>query len=217
MCLSSLKRNFVSLFHNSATFWTKSLLPYRLRKPCYSNNCRIFATGEMKGISSIKLKATFLLTVFGLNTVVGFACAMGLDMSINTSQHETEANKIPIHIHADGKKHHHQQEPVTSTHVHTNGKKHKHNNEQATENQDEKETSKKDKDGCCNDDIFKFQSLDKALNAKTGIDATVLVTLVSSFLRIDICKEPAVPTLHTNRYLFPPPPDILTNIQRFQI
>jgi hypothetical protein len=172
----------------------------------------------MKRNSSIKLKATFLLTVFGLNTVVGFACAMGMGMSFNASHHDSEANEASVHIHADGKKHHHQQEPIkTSAHVHTDGKKHEHNNEPATKHQDEKESSKKDKDDCCNEDVLKFQSLDKNLNAKTAINVTVLVAIVSTFLGIDIYKELAVPSLHTTRYLFPPPPDILISIHRFQI
>jgi hypothetical protein len=172
----------------------------------------------MKRMSSKQLKAAFLLTVFGLNTVVGIACSTGLEMSFNNSHHKTGADRIPIHIHADGNKHHHSQVPVkVSTHVHTTGKIHEHNKEQATKHQDEKETSKKDKDGCCNDEVLKFQSLDKVLNAKTAIDATVLVAIVNTFFGIDICKELAIPPLHINRYLFPPPPDILISIHRFQI
>ena len=56
---------------------------------------------------SIKLKATLLLIVFSMNTVVGFACAMGVDMGYNNSHHEAEATEVAVHVHADGKKHHH--------------------------------------------------------------------------------------------------------------
>lgn len=34
----------------------------------------------MKSTISIKIKAAFLLVVFALNTVVGFACSLGVDM-----------------------------------------------------------------------------------------------------------------------------------------
>lgn len=174
----------------------------------------------MKRNTSIKLKAASLLTVFGLNTVVGFACAVGMDMSFNTSHHESETNNASIHIHADGKKHHHQQEPVkASTHIHTDGKKHEHNNEPATKHQEEKETPKKDKDDCCNEDLLKFQQLDKNLNqnAKTAIDVPALVAIIGVFIGVDILKASPEPRLNTHRYLFPPPPNILIAIQKFQI
>ena len=35
----------------------------------------------------IQLKAALLLLVFGLNTIIGFACAVGVDMGFNTSHH----------------------------------------------------------------------------------------------------------------------------------
>ena len=39
---------------------------------------------------SIKLKALFLLIVFALNTIVGFACATGVDMGFNHKHHHEE-------------------------------------------------------------------------------------------------------------------------------
>ena len=39
---------------------------------------------------SIKLKALFLLMVFALNTIVGFACATGVDMGFNHKHHHEE-------------------------------------------------------------------------------------------------------------------------------
>ncbi len=44
----------------------------------------------MKRAISIKIKAAFLLIVFALNTVVGFACAMGVDMGFNHNHHHEE-------------------------------------------------------------------------------------------------------------------------------
>lgn len=153
----------------------------------------------MKRNISIKIKAALLLLVFSLNTGVGFACAVGLDMGFNTSHHQEEATKPSIHIHSDGKKH-------------------EHHNESAKQHHEEKETPKKDKDDCCNDDVLKFQNLDKNLNQnnKTAINIPVLTAILTTFSGIDIFRT-AEPPLHTARYLFPPPPDILISIQRFQI
>jgi len=52
----------------------------------------------VKSNSTIQLKAIFLLIVFSLNTVIGFACSVGLDMGFNSKHH---------HHHHNGKSHHH--------------------------------------------------------------------------------------------------------------
>ena len=174
----------------------------------------------MKRNISTQLKASFLLTVFSLNTLIGFACAVGLDMGFNISHPNDAATEPSVHIHADGKKHHHTPESAKAkVHVHSDGKKHEHSNKQITKQQDEKETPKKNNDGCCNDDVLKFQNLDKNLNpnAKTAIEAPALIAILSIFLGIDIVKVSSASQLHTARYLFPPPPDILISIHRFQI
>lgn len=174
----------------------------------------------MKRDTSIQFKAAILLTVFALNTVVGFACSVGLNIGSKTSHHNAETTEPSVHIHADGKKHHHQPKPVkAATHVHADGKKHEHKSEPLKQHQEEKETQKKEKDDCCNDDVLKFQNLDKYLNknARTVIDVPAFVAALSTFLEIDIFKTSATPQLPVIRYLFPPPPDILISIQRFQI
>ncbi|MGI8952237.1 MAG: HYC_CC_PP family protein [Chitinophagaceae bacterium] len=51
----------------------------------------------MERIISIKLKAALLLTVFALNTVVGFACAVGINMGFNSHHHEEETTTITEH------------------------------------------------------------------------------------------------------------------------
>ena len=65
---------------------------------------------------SIKIKATLLITVFSLNTVMGFACSMGIDMGYNKSHHSEEATEVSVHFHDDAKKHHHENEPKKSHH-----------------------------------------------------------------------------------------------------
>ncbi len=170
----------------------------------------------MKKSLSIQLKAIFLLLVFSLNTVAGFGCSVGLDMGFN-SLSKNEITEPAAHNHADDKKHHHPPESAKPiVHVHADGKKHPHHNKTITKDHDEKESSKNDK-GCCNDDVLKFQSIDKNLNAKISVDHPLLATIVSIFLTIDIFQESDLSPVHSARYLFPPPPDILISNQRFQI
>ena len=61
----------------------------------------------MKKNISIQVKAAFLLFVFALNTAVGFACSIGMDMGFNATHHK-DGEASSIHVHADGKKHFHQ-------------------------------------------------------------------------------------------------------------
>lgn len=155
----------------------------------------------MKKNISIQLKAALLLVVFGLNTLVGFACAVGVDMGFNSPHHQGEVAAKEVHVHSDGKKHEH----------HKKADKHGH---------EETKTEKKENDGCCNDDVQKFQQLDKAItqNAKTVIDAPAFVTIISTFLGIDIFNTiQTYPPKCIARYFYPPPPDIRIAIQSFQI
>ena len=170
---------------------------------------------------TIQLKAAFLLLVFGLNTIVGFACSLGLNMSFNTSHHKEDVTATTIHVHADGKKHVHTKTTAKpAVHVHAGCKKHQHDSGPLKQHPEEKETPKKDKEGCCNDDVLKFQNLDKILNSNTKLSITppALIAILSSFLSINIFKVPEAPLqFYTERYLFPPPPDIRISIHRFQI
>lgn len=153
----------------------------------------------MKRIISIQLKAALLLVVFGLNIMVGFACGIGIDMGFNTS--------------------HHDEEQATEIHVHGNGNKHDHHNQVKKDEHKQNTPEKKEKKGCCNDEVQKLQSLDKALNqnAKT-INVPVFVAIVTSFLGIDVFKiAKTCPPKYKNRFFYPPPPDIRIAIQSFQI
>lgn len=54
----------------------------------------------MKRNKSIQFKALFLLIVFSLNTVIGFACALGLDMGFNSHHHEeSTTGSVRMHHH----------------------------------------------------------------------------------------------------------------------
>jgi Cu/Ag efflux protein CusF len=66
---------------------------------------------------SIQLKAAFLIIVFSMNTVIGFACAIGLDMGFNSKHHhEDDEEATEISIHVDGKKHQHHDEETKHHH-----------------------------------------------------------------------------------------------------
>ena len=151
----------------------------------------------MKNKNFIRFTALILFLVFSLNTVLGFACAMG--MGLTTSHHDDAATEVSDHVDADGKKHQHHKEANRQHH-------------------DKKNTSKKD--DCCNDKVIKFQSLDKNLNqnTKTGIEAPVFVAIISTFLAIDGFKIVKThPPKYKDRFFYPPTPDIRIAIQSFQI
>lgn len=153
----------------------------------------------MKRNISIQVKAALLLIVFSMNMVLGFTCAVGIDMGFNTKHHEDETAAIPVHDHADGKKH-------------------QHNDEATNHHHDSKENS--EKGGCCNDGVIKFQILDKtfAQNSNVAINTPVFVAMLSSYFGIDIFKQTQTSTpKYIVRFFHPPPPDIRILIQSFQI
>ncbi|MEO8772261.1 MAG: hypothetical protein ABI402_19335 [Ferruginibacter sp.] len=149
----------------------------------------------MKKNISIKLKAAFLLIVFTMNTIIGFACAMGFNMGFNSSHHhDEEATEI-------------------SHHEHNNSKIHDHHNEVAKH-------SNNKKDDCCNDKVIQIQALDKmmAQNAKYIFGCHGFATIKSMYNSIAIFKPlSAVPQKYIIPSFHPPPPDIRVFIQSFQI
>lgn len=151
---------------------------------------------------SIQIKAAFLLIVFSLNTVIGFACAVGLDMGFNSHHHEEEITDIPVHVHADGKKHQHHE--AKSHHDEDLKDYHPSNN----------------KDNCCNDEVVKFQEVDKAIaSSVTLISPVVFTSFLASFYNIDILSSNS--RISDIKYFVrshhPPIPDIRIAIQSFQI
>lgn len=150
----------------------------------------------MKATTAIRYKAAFLLTVFALNTLVGFACTMGVDMGFNTSHHGQQ-EKGQVHIHKDGKKHLHK--PGTDKH---------HHNSKQTESKT---------DGCCKDKVVKLQTADKNLQyAQTVI--TVPEYTISAFFQPAIFNPvKRVSQKFIDYFFHPPPRDIRVSIQSFQI
>ena len=169
---------------------------------------------------SIKLKALFLLVVFATNTAVGFACAIGVDMGFNSPHNSQTAEAAKVHVHDDGKKHVHENEPSeVTTHVHEDGMKHQHDSEPVKQTPaDGTGLLAKDNGGCCTNEVQAFQNLDKNVSVNTGISLPVFVAMLSIYLDIDFSAAiKDFPVNYKARFYYPPPPDIRIAIQRFQI
>lgn len=160
----------------------------------------------MKRNQSIQLKAAFLLMVFSLNTLVGFACSIGINMGFNTKHHHEEATDASAYIHPDGKKTLHINEPS------------KHHHEEA---ENDHHTSKSDKDNCCNDGVMKFTQIDKAVPPSVNIifHPLFFTAFISSFYYNDVLypSSESVSIKHFVRSYHPPIADIRIAIQSFQI
>jgi len=159
----------------------------------------------MKIRRSIQFKAAFLIIVFSLNTLIGFACAVGIDMHFNSSHHDEaeEAAEAIVHVHADGKKHIHHEAA-------------KHHDEA-----DNDHNKKGGKDNCCNDKVIKFNEVDKSashsLNA--SFSPIFFTTFLASSYNINIFYTSYIDTgiKYFVRCYHPPISDIRIQIQSFQI
>lgn len=144
---------------------------------------------------SIKCKAAFLLTIFALNTIVGFACAMGADMGFNSS--------------------HHHNDEVASTSVHHDHDSNSHHHEEAAADKS------KDDGNCCKDSVVQLSQQDKILTNVVNVSLESPVTLV--FLHSFYVSFLATSTKAINqenrtvRWQFPASPDIRVSIQSFLI
>ena len=143
------------------------------------------------------------MIVFSLNTVIGFACAVGIDMGFNTAHHQEEATKAVVHIHKDGKKH-----------VHHEAAKH---HDEADNDHHKKDS----KDNCCHDKVIKFNEVDKSAthSFNTGVNQIFFTTFPASFYSLNPFYISYINT--GNKYFVrshhPPIPDIRIAIQSFQI
>jgi hypothetical protein len=162
-----------------------------------------------------KLKALALLIVFSLNTVVGFACSVGLDMGFNNGHHHKEASKNNHHHEAELKSLH--------QHSHTDSKGHHHEQLVADHHclKTSRHTPKNEKDNCCKDEVIKFAKADKQTtrSIEPHVPAFILAVIVPSYPSFEIIAS----GIHKpNKWYFvqchhPPIDDIRIAIQSFQI
>ena len=157
-----------------------------------------------------KIIAIFLLTVFSLNTVVGFACSVGIDMGFNSKHHHDEdVTEAVVHIHSDGKKHVHYEKKENHNHTKSNphdqeSNHHKSNNK---------------KDNCCNDDVLQFEQLDKAVPYSLTINHPIfLISFFDAYYNADLPSPGIVKDIKQFvRSYHPPISNIRIAIQSFQI
>lgn len=153
---------------------------------------------------AIQLKAAFLLFIFSLNMFVGFACSIGLTSGDNTSHQrsETVIKSSDTHSHEHGK--------AGKGHYHGNARPHDHQ-------RDHKDAT--DKKGCCNNEVQKVQQLDKNINSNAKVINNEIIADVpqNHYQYYTVIFTKANPAKLRERFFYPPPPNILLSIQRFQI
>jgi hypothetical protein len=158
----------------------------------------------MSNTLAIKLKATFMLFIFALNMLVGFACSIGSTGGNNAQLHQAEAEKKsnPAHSHEHGN--------VGKGHHHDKAKPHDHKTDHKDAN---------DKKGCCNDEVQKIQQADKNININAKIIAVAVIGDItkSHYRPYPVILSTTNPAKLRERFFYPPPPNILLSIQRFQI
>ena len=159
--------------------------------------------------SHTTLKACFLFVLFALNSIAGFACAVGAGLGSNSGHHRHEVVVAEMHIHKDGKEHVH----------------HGANQNENPEKIDYKDHGENEKDNsttaenCCKDKVIKFYQLDKKIPGTIAVPPVFETAFTHIFFYYNLAS-------HTNvvkdvkkfvRSYHPPIPDIRTAIQSFQI
>ena len=166
----------------------------------------------------LKITAAFLLTVFTFNTVVSFACSVGLNMGYNKNHHE---HSTPVHKHDKTHPQHSHKKPHdhVKPHSHDGTGEHRHEHAGAANNQDK--SSKEERD-CCSDAGVKFSELDKSLTNTNQyilkvpvVLLTALYTLFSShYFGTGVLVKPKLPFV---RSCLPAHTDLRIVIRSFQI
>ncbi|KIO78808.1 hypothetical protein TH53_01605 [Pedobacter lusitanus] len=145
----------------------------------------------MKTPGSIKLKAVLLIIVFFLNTVVGFACAIGTNMGFNQG-------------------HHPEGHPVS--HQHDKATPHHHHTEQKT---------KSDKDNCCKEEVSKLTAADKETQSASVFSFQLSFSGILPapvYLQNGLISTVVnIPNIYFARLSRAPAPDIRIAIRSFQI
>lgn len=168
----------------------------------------------MKPPRVIQYKALFLLATFSMNTVVGFACSLGVDMGFNSKHHShNSSNK---HSHSDAG--HHDEHDGNNSHSHYHGTASHHHSD--NDNNTVSLTSQSE-ENCCKDFVAGFNSLDKQLAKQNNNQPkiTYLSLFVMSALMFDANNAKG----YVQHLRIPPreidfsPPDIRVFIQSFLI
>jgi len=155
----------------------------------------------MKSFTSIQSKAAFLTFVFLLNTIVGFACAIGTDMGIKTDHHQKSEISAHSHKHDDGHKHKHPEHKQAAADHHA---------------------AEKSKDNCCKEEVAKLTKADKLHQSsfdysQLSLPSFILPTVVHNFGRTTGIVLVNNSNSYFGRHCRPPIADVRIAIQSFQI
>ena len=116
-----------------------------------------------------KIKAFILLLVFALNTIVSFACSVGL-INLQKGHHQQASSSSHSHdkphSHESDNKAHSHEDIVSSKHTHEKGA-HQHEH-------------KEDGKTCCSDEVIKIAETDKTLTKTGSIPQPVSVELLAT-------------------------------------
>ena len=137
-----------------------------------------------------------------MNTIIGFACLVGMDKGFTSHNHDEEAIQAIVHTHKNGQKHiHHEQA--------------KHH-EEADNDHHEKDG----KDDCCNDKVLKISQTDKSVSQSVKLPNPIFfIAFVSFYSDINISYQSKgnISTKYFVRGHHPPIPNIRLAIRSFQI
>ena len=137
-----------------------------------------------------------------MNIIIGFACAIGIDMGFNTTHHHEEGSEVAEAQH-DHEEHH--QGPTA----------HHHEDKEHHDNA----SGEKD-DNCCNHHVVDLSQLDKAIPQTLKVEfypAPLFITHLYSYISSQYESGYTRSTKFFVRSHHPPIPDIRIAIQSFQI
>lgn len=146
-----------------------------------------------------KFIAAFLLLVFSVSTIAGFACSIGVDMGYNTNHHAAEKvtnnqHEHGAHIKKDAHSHHASPIPVTQI--------------------------SNVPDDCCSGQVSNFAQLDKAVAYNNLLLSVPIIStgILSNFFLTKNQTEPVNSVFQfVRRSCIPNDTDIRIAIQSFQI
>lgn len=167
------------------------------------------------------------MVVFSLNTLIGFACSIGLKNLQASDHHNTTEINAVVHVHADGKKHIHYKKEETKpvVHIHADGKKHVHHEkaakqeEKRSEDLDGQNKSQENKSKCCTTKAAEFEQLYKSVPQTIKLNPVFFTTTLTDYFNISVLYTSYINTniKYFVRSYHPPIPNIRIAIQSFQI
>jgi hypothetical protein len=156
----------------------------------------------MQRTITIRIKAIFLLVIFSLNSIMGFACSIGLNLGYNRHHHVKEQESS----HAIANEY-------TSENLDHCGAV------ESVDTPDDAGSPAKPHD-CCKDEVLKFTLLDKSVSSSIKIDAPTQFALdVAAIYFLAVWNSQHVSTIHYYVQSDHPPisRDIRIAMQSFQI